>query len=181
MVTMHATTILGVRIKGQFCLGGDGQVSLGNTVMKNNAVKIRSLHHGSVLTGFAGATADAFTLYDLFESMLRLQQGNLLKASVELAKQWRKDRMLRNLEALMIVGDARSTFLLTGNGDVIEPDTNVIAIGSGGDYARCAALALYEHADMDAESIVKAGLTIASQTCLYTNENFTIKSINSEV
>lgn len=181
MATMHATTILGVRAKGKFCLGGDGQVSLGNTVMKHNAVKIRSLHDGQVLAGFAGATADAFTLYDLFESMLRVQQGNLLKASVELAKQWRKDRSLRHLEALIIVGDSKHTFVLTGNGDVVEPDSAVVAIGSGGDYARSAALALFEYTDLDAETIVGSGLKVASRICLYTNDSFTLKTIDSEV
>lgn len=177
---MHATTILGVRKQGKFCLGGDGQVSLGHTVMKHNAVKIRSLYDSKVLAGFAGATADAFTLYDLFESVLRSQQGNLLRASVELAKQWRKDRFLRNLEALMIVGDAKHTFVLTGQGDVIEPDSDIVAIGSGVDYARSAALALLEHADLDAENIVKSSLTVASRICLYTNNTFTIKTIDIE-
>lgn len=181
MEIMHATTILGVRVNGKFCLGGDGQVSLANTVMKHNAVKIRSLYGGTVLTGFAGATADAFTLYDLFESMLRVQQGNLLRASVEMAKQWRKDRSLGHLEALLIVGDSKNTFVLTGKGDVIESDTCVVSIGSGGDYARSAALALSEHTKMDAEEVVRASLSVASNICLYTNDSFTLKTIDSEV
>ena len=174
---LHATTIVGVRTKEMFCLGGDGQVSMSHTVMKHNAVKVRSLYKDTVLTGFAGATADAFTLYDLFESALRTHQGNLLKASVDLAKQWRRDRVLRRLEANMIVGDAYQTYILTGQGDVIAPDSSVVSIGSGGDYARSAALALCAHTDLGAEDIVRGALGIASDICLYTNTHFTIKSI----
>jgi len=177
---MHATTIIGVRTRGKFCIGGDGQVSMSHTVMKNNAVKIRSLYKDTVLTGFAGATADAFTLYDLFESALRGHQGHLLKASVDLAKQWRRDRILRRLEATMIVADATHTFVLTGQGDVIEPDDCVVAIGSGGDYARSAALALCAHTTLEAEDVVHEALKIASNICLYTNNHFTLKTITSK-
>lgn len=174
---MHATTILCARTERQLCLGGDGQVSLGHTVMKHNAVKIRSLLQNSVLAGFAGSTSDALTLFDLFESALKSQSGHLMKASVDLAKLWRKDRMLRQLEAMMIVADRHYTFVLSGQGDVIEPDDAVVAIGSGGPYARSAALALAAHTEMSAEAIVRSGLEIASRICVYTNNTLTLKTV----
>ena len=169
------TTILAVRHGGTVAIGGDGQVTMGNTVVKAGANKIRKLLDGEVLVGFAGSTADAFTLFERFERKLKDFNGNLTRAAVELAKDWRMDRALRRLEALILAVDGKKTLLLSGTGDVIEPDGPVIAIGSGGGYAQAAALALVEHApDLSAHEVVKKALTIAGQICLYTNQHHTI-------
>ncbi len=170
---IRSTTILAVRHKGEVVVAGDGQVSLGNTVMKHQAKKVRRLYHGKVITGFAGATADAFTLFDKLEQKLEQYKGNLMRASVELAKEWRTDKMLRKLEAMLVAVDDQYSLLLTGTGDVIEPDNNVLAIGSGGPYAQAAALALVENSDLDAEEICKASMKIAGDICVFTN-HFTV-------
>ena len=170
---IRSTTILAVRHKGEVAVAGDGQVSLGNTVMKHQAKKVRRLYHGKVITGFAGATADAFTLFDKLEQKLEQYKGNLMRASVELAKEWRTDKMLRKLEAMLVAVDDQYSLLLTGTGDVIEPDNNVLAIGSGGPYAQAAALALVENSDLDAEEICKASMKIAGDICVFTN-HFTV-------
>jgi ATP-dependent HslUV protease subunit HslV len=174
---IRSTTILAVRHKGHVAVAGDGQVSLGNTVMKHNAKKVRRLYHGKVITGFAGATADAFTLFDKLEQKLEQYNGNLMRASVELAKEWRTDKMLRKLEAMLVAVDDESSLLLTGTGDVIEPDNNVLAIGSGGPYAQAAALALVEHSELDAEEICKASMKIAADICVFTNHSTVIEKI----
>ena len=174
----HGTTIVGVRRDNEIVVGGDGQVTLGNTVMKNNAKKVRRLYKDNVLAGFAGATADAFTLFEKFEGKLEKYSGHLTRSAVELAKEWRTDKMLRNLEALLIVADRDASLLISGNGDVIEPQDSIIAIGSGGSYAQSAAKALYENTKLPAEDIVKKSLTIASDICIYTNANLTIEKIN---
>jgi ATP-dependent HslUV protease subunit HslV len=176
------TTILSVRREGEVALGGDGQVSLGNTIMKGNAKKVRRLYHGQVIAGFAGGTADAFTLFERFEAQLEKHQGNLLKAAVELAKDWRTDRALRKLEALLAVADEKHSLIITGNGDVIEPEDSLIAIGSGGPFAQASARALMENTDLSAEEIVQKGLKIASDICVFTNNQFIIEHIskNSE-
>lgn len=174
---IRSTTILAVRHKGHVVVAGDGQVSLGNTVMKHNAKKVRRLYHGKVITGFAGATADAFTLFDKLEQKLEQYNGNLMRASVELAKEWRTDKMLRRLEAMLVAVDAECSLLLTGTGDVIEPDNNVLAIGSGGPYAQAAALALVENSDLDAEEICKASMQIAADICVFTNHSTVIEKI----
>ena len=174
----HGTTIVGVRRENEIVVGGDGQVTLGNTVMKNNAKKVRRLYKDNVLAGFAGATADAFTLFEKFEGKLEKYSGHLTRSAVELAKEWRTDKMLRNLEALLIVADRDASLLISGNGDVIEPQDSIIAIGSGGSYAQSAAKALYENTKLSAEDIVKKSLTIASDICIYTNANLTIEKIN---
>ena len=174
----HGTTIVGVRRDNEIVVGGDGQVTLGNTVMKNNAKKVRRLYKDNVLAGFAGATADAFTLFEKFEAKLEKYSGHLTRSAVELAKEWRTDKMLRNLEALLIVADRDASLLISGNGDVIEPQDSIIAIGSGGSYAQSAAKALYENTKLSAEDIVKKSLTIASDICIYTNANLTIEKIN---
>ena len=174
----HGTTIVGVRRDNEIVVGGDGQVTLGNTVMKNNAKKVRRLYKDNVLAGFAGATADAFTLFEKFEVKLEIYSGHLTRSAVELAKEWRTDKMLRNLEALLIVADRDASLLISGNGDVIEPQDSIIAIGSGGSYAQSAAKALYENTKLSAEDIVKKSLTIASDICIYTNANLTIEKIN---
>ncbi|MFT6029235.1 MAG: ATP-dependent HslUV protease subunit HslV [Oleiphilaceae bacterium] len=176
------TTILSVRREGEVALGGDGQVSLGNTIMKGNAKKVRRLYHGQVIAGFAGGTADAFTLFERFEAQLEKHQGNLLKAAVELAKDWRTDRALRKLEALLAVADEKHSLIITGNGDVIEPEDSLIAIGSGGPFAQASARALMENTDLSAEEIVQKGLQIASDICVFTNNKFIIEHIskNSE-
>lgn len=174
----HGTTIVGVRRDNEIVVGGDGQVTLGNTVMKNNAKKVRRLYKDNVLAGFAGATADAFTLFEKFEGKLEKYSGHLTRSAVELAKEWRTDKMLRNLEALLIVADREASLLISGNGDVIEPQDSIIAIGSGGSYAQSAAKALYENTKLSAEDIVKKSLTIASDICIYTNANLTIEKIN---
>jgi ATP-dependent HslUV protease subunit HslV len=174
---MHGTTILAVRRDGRVVLGGDGQVSLGQTVVKADAKKIRRLAQGKVLAGFAGGTADAFTLLERLEGKLEQHPGQLLRAAVELAKDWRTDRYLRRLEAMMIVADAQSTLILTGAGDVLEPKDGVAAVGSGGDYARAAALALIAETALDAEAIARKALSIAAAICVYTNEQLTIEAL----
>lgn len=174
---IRSTTILTVRHKGHVVVAGDGQVSLGNTVMKHKAKKVRRLYHGKVITGFAGATADAFTLFDKLEQKLEQYNGNLMRASVELAKEWRTDKMLRKLEAMLVAVDDEYSLLLTGTGDVIEPDNNVLAIGSGGPYAQAAALALVENSELDAEEICKASMKIAADICVFTNHSTVIEKI----
>jgi ATP-dependent HslUV protease subunit HslV len=170
----HGTTILCVRRNGQVAMGGDGQVTLGNTVMKGNARKVRRLHEGRVLAGFAGGTADAFTLFERFEAKLQ-QYGNLMRAAIELAKDWRTDRSLRRLEALLCVADATHSLVISGNGDVIEPENDLMAVGSGGAFAQAAATALLSHTELDARGIVEASLGIAADICIYTNRNTTIE------
>lgn len=170
----HATTILAVRRDGELALGGDGQVTQGDTIMKSRAQKVRTLANGRVLAGFAGATADAFTLFDKFEEKLERYTGNLPRAAVELAKEWRSDRVLRRLEALLIVADRSHGFLLSGTGDVIEPDDGILAIGSGGSYALAAARALVAHTSMPPADIVRRALEIAGEICIYTNANITV-------
>jgi ATP-dependent HslUV protease subunit HslV len=174
---IRSTTILAVRHKGEVVIAGDGQVSLGNTVMKHQAKKVRRLYHGKVITGFAGATADAFTLFDKLEQKLEQYNGNLTRASVELAKDWRMDKMLRRLEAMLIAVDKESSLLLTGNGDVIEPDTGILAIGSGGPYAQAAAMALIQHSDLDAEQICRVSMEIAANICVFTNHSIVVEKI----
>lgn len=174
---IRSTTILAVRHKGRVALAGDGQVSLGNTVMKHQARKVRRLYHDRVITGFAGATADAFTLYDKLEQKLEQYSGNLLRAAVELAKEWRTDKYLRRLEAMMIAVDRDHSLLLSGTGDVIEADRGVLAIGSGGPYAQAAALALIDHSDLEAEAICQAAMEIAANICVFTNSSIIIESI----
>ena len=178
MEQFRGTTIISVRRNGQVVVGGDGQVSLGNTVMKGNARKVRRLYHNKVIAGFAGGTADAFTLFERFEAKLELHQGKLLRAAVELAKDWRTDRMLRRLEAMLIVADHEHSFIISGNGDVIEPemeDGGLLAIGSGGAFAQSAAKALIENTELTAKEIVEASLKIAGDICVYTNQNLTIE------
>ena len=178
MEQFHGTTILSVRRGNQVALGGDGQVTLGNIVMKGSARKVRKLYHGKVLVGFAGGTADAFTLLDLFEAKLEKHQGNLMRASVELAKDWRTDRMLRRLEAMLLCADKETTLVITGNGDVLEPNDGIGAIGSGGSYAQSAAKALYDNTDLAPAEIVKKSLTIAGELCIYTNLNHIIETLD---
>lgn len=173
------TTILSVRREGEVSLGGDGQVSLGNTVMKGNARKVRRLYNGQVIAGFAGGTADAFTLFERFEAQLEKHQGHLVRAAVELAKDWRTDRALRRLEALLAVADKDSSLIITGNGDVIEPEDSLIAIGSGGPYAQAAARAMLENTTLSARDIVEKGLNIAADICVFTNHNRTIEDLKS--
>ena len=172
----HSTTILAVRRDGKLALGGDGQVTLGNTVMKGNARKVRQLFEGKVLAGFAGGTADAFTLFERFEGKLQ-KFGNLTRAAIELAKDWRSDRYLRRLEALLLVGDTTSLYVVSGNGDVIEPEQPLAAIGSGGPYAQSAARALYENTSLSAREVVEKALGIAADVCIYTNRNLTIEEL----
>lgn len=179
MEQFHGTTIVSVRRGKQVALGGDGQVTLGNTVMKANARKVRRLYRDQVLAGFAGATADAFTLFERFEGQLEKHNGHLVRAAVELAKDWRTDRMLRRLEALLAVADQHTSLIITGNGDVLEPEHGLIAIGSGGDFARAAALSLVRHSELTAEAIVRESLNIAGDICIYTNHNFTIETLES--
>ena len=176
MTELHGTTILSVRRNGVVAVGGDGQVSLGNTVMKSNARKVRRLYDGKVLAGFAGGTADAFTLFERFEAKLQ-QYGNLTRAAIELAKDWRTDRSLRRLEALLCVADAKNSFIVSGNGDVIEPEDDIMAIGSGGPYAQAAARALAQNTELDARAIVEKALEIAADICIYTNRNLTIETL----
>ncbi|MBJ7310098.1 ATP-dependent protease subunit HslV [Rugamonas sp. CCM 8940] len=178
MEQFHGTTILCVRRGKQVALGGDGQVTLGNIVMKGTARKVRKLYQGKVLVGFAGGTADAFTLLDRFEGKLEKHQGNLLRASVELAKDWRTDRVLRRLEAMLLVADSESTLVITGNGDVLEPEDGVGAIGSGGSYAQSAAIALAQNTELAPAEIVKKALTIAGQLCIYTNLSHIIETLD---
>ncbi|CAA0079576.1 ATP-dependent protease subunit HslV [BD1-7 clade bacterium] len=180
MEQYRGTTILSVRRAGKVVVGGDGQVSMGNTVMKGNARKVRTLYNERVLAGFAGGTADAFTLFELFESQLEKYQGHLTRAAVELAKMWRTERALRQLEALLIVADKETTLVITGNGDVIEPEDNMIAIGSGGSFAQSAARALMDNTELGARDIVEKSLEIAGDVCVYTNHSRTIKELDSE-
>ena len=177
MADLHGTTIVSVRRGNMVVVGGDGQVTLGNTIMKSNARKVRRLYNGKILAGFAGATADAFTLFERFEAKLETHQGNLIRAAVELAKDWRTDRMLRRLEAMLVVADTKASLIISGNGDVIEPENSLIAIGSGGPFAKSAAQALLENTELDARSITEKSLTIAASTCIYTNTNFTIETL----
>lgn len=174
------TTILSLRLNKTVVIGGDGQATLGNTVMKSNVKKVRTLYNDQVIAGFAGATADAFTLFDLFERKLAMYQGQLLRSAIELAKDWRTDRILRKLEALLAIADKDTSLIITGNGDVIQPENDLIAIGSGGPYAQAAAQALLENSSLEGKEIVKKSLYIASGICIYTNNNFTIKELPSE-
>jgi len=178
MEQFRGTTILSVRRDNQVVIGGDGQVSLGNTIMKGNARKVRRLYKNQVLAGFAGGTADAFTLFERFEGKLEEYGGNLTRAAVELAKDWRTDRMLRRLEALLTVADVNASLIISGNGDVIEQQDNLMAIGSGGSFAQAAAKALLDNTDLSARDIVEKGLTIAAGICIYTNTNLTIESLD---
>jgi len=173
------TTIVSVRRDGKVVIGGDGQVSLGNTVMKGNARKVRRLYHDKVIAGFAGGTADAFTLFERFERKLEMHQGHLTKAAVELAKDWRTDRMLRRLEALLAVADETASLIITGNGDVVQPENDLIAIGSGGPYAQAAARALLENTQLPAREIVEKSLTIAGDICVFTNNFQTIEELDA--
>ena len=177
MEQFHGTTILSVRRDGKVAIGGDGQVSMGNTVMKGNARKVRRLYRDAVIAGFAGGTADAITLFELFESQLEKYQGQLTRAAVELAKLWRSERALRRLEALLAVADRDTSLVITGNGDVIEPEDSLIAIGSGGPYAQAAARALLDNTTLAAEDIVARGLTIAGDICVFTNHHHTIETL----
>ena len=177
MDQFEGTTILSVRRADRVVLGGDGQVTVGNTVLKANARKVRRLHDDRVLAGFAGGTADAFTLFERFEGALDKYSGNLVRAAVELAKDWRSDRVLRRLEALLAVADANSSLVISGNGDVIEPEDGLIAIGSGGPYAQAAARALLDATDLDARTVVERSLAIAADICIYTNHNVSIESL----
>lgn len=179
MEQFRGTTILSVRRGNQVVIGGDGQVTLGNTVMKGNARKVRRLYKDQIIAGFAGGTADAFTLFERFESKLEMHQGHLVRAAVELAKDWRTDRMLRRLEAVLAVADIKSSLIITGNGDVIEPEESLIAIGSGGPFAQAAARALMENTKLSAMEIVRKALTIAGDICIYTNNNLTIEELNN--
>ncbi|MBV2120013.1 MAG: ATP-dependent protease subunit HslV [Candidatus Thiodiazotropha taylori] len=180
MENFRGTTILSVRRGGKVVIGGDGQVSLGNTVMKGNARKVRQLHKGQVIAGFAGATADAFTLFERFEGKLEKHQGHLTRAAVEMAKDWRTDRALRRLEALLCVADAKASLIISGTGDVIEPEQSLMAIGSGGSFAQAAARALLENTELSAREIVEKGLGIAADICIYTNHNRVLEELDSE-
>jgi len=175
MKQLRGTTILSVRKADKVVIGGDGQVSLGNTIMKGNARKVRRLYKDRVLAGFAGGTADAFTLFERFEGKLEKYHGHLVRAAVEMAKDWRTDRMLRRLEALLTVANEEASLIISGNGDVIEPEFGVMAIGSGGDYAKSAAIALLENTDLDVSEIVEKALSITSKICIYTNNHLTIE------
>jgi ATP-dependent HslUV protease subunit HslV len=179
MTNMHSTTIVAVRREGKVALAGDGQVTLGHTVMKGNAKKIRRLYKNRVITGFAGAVADAFTLYDRFEKKLESYGGDLVRACVSLTSDWRTDKYLRQLEAMLIVADAKHLLLLSGTGEVIEPQDEVLAIGSGGDFARASALALYENTEMSAAEIARKSLEIAGKICIYTNTEIILEEIES--
>jgi len=171
----RGTTVLSVRRDGNVTIGGDGQVTMGDTVMKGNARKVRRLYNEQVLAGFAGGTADAFTLFERFEGKLEKYSGNLTRSAVELAKDWRTDKMMRNLEALLVVADRETSLIISGNGDVIEPEDNIMAIGSGGQYAKAAALALVENTELSSREIVERALNIAGDICIYTNRNLTIE------
>ena len=177
MQQFRGTTILSVRRDDKVVMGGDGQVSMGDTIMKGNARKVRRLYNDSVLAGFAGGTADAFTLFERFEGKLEKYSGQLTRSAVELAKDWRTDRMLRRLEALLVVADREASLIISGNGDVIEPEHNLMAIGSGGQYAHAAARALLENSDLDAREIVEKSLSIAADICVYTNHSVTIEEL----
>ena len=180
MEKILGTTILSVRRAGKVVIGGDGQVSMGNTVMKGNARKVRRLYKGRVLAGFAGATADAFTLFERFEGKLEKHSGHLTRAAVELAKDWRTDRMLRRLEALLVVADREASLILTGTGDVVEPEDSLMAIGSGGSYAQAAARAMLDTTELPAREIVERGLGIAADICVYTNHNLVIEELDTD-
>ena len=180
MENYRGTTICSVRRGKQVVMGGDGQVTLGNTVMKANARKVRRLYRDQVIAGFAGATADAFTLFERFEGKLEKHSGHLVRAAVELAKDWRTDRSLRRLEALLAIADKSNSLLISGNGDVIEPEHGLITIGSGGPYAQAAAMALLQHTSLDAESITRDALGIAADICIYTNRHLTIETLEIE-
>lgn len=179
MEQFRGTTILSVRRGNQVVIGGDGQVTMGNTVMKGNARKVRRLYKDKVIAGFAGGTADAFTLFERFEKKLEEHQGHLVRAAVELAKDWRTDRLLRRLEALLAVADSKASLIITGNGDVIEPEEGLIAIGSGGPFAQSAAKALLRNTKLSARDIVTQALTIAGEICIYTNQHFTIEELEN--
>lgn len=179
MEQFKGTTILSVRRGNKVVIGGDGQVSVGHTVMKKNANKIRKLYNNKIIAGFAGGTADAFTLFERFESKLEMYQGNLTRSAVELAKDWRTDRVLRRLEALLAVADAKASLIITGNGDVVEPEDGIIAIGSGGNYAQSAAVALLKNTELEARDIVEKSLGIAADICIYSNNYFTIEELNN--
>lgn len=176
-LTFHATTVLCLRHRGQVAIAGDGQVTIGSTVVKAGARKIRKLYHDKVLAGFAGAAADAFTLFSRFEGKLEEHRGNLPRAAVELAKDWRADRVLRRLEALLAVADADHTFIVSGTGDLIEPDDGLIGIGSGGPYALAAARALIAHSDLDAKTVAMEAMRIAAAICIYTNDHITVETL----
>jgi ATP-dependent HslUV protease subunit HslV len=178
MEIFHGTTIVSARRGTQVAMGGDGQVTLGNIVVKQTARKVRRLYHDRILAGFAGATADAFTLFERFEAKLEKHQGNLLRSAVELAKDWRTDRILRRLEAMLAVADRETSLIITGTGDVLEPEFGLIAIGSGGPYAQAAARALLDNTELPPAEIVKKALTIAGDLCIYTNQSHTIESID---
>lgn len=180
MQQFRGTTILSVRRNGKVVIGGDGQVSMGNTIMKGNARKVRRLYNDKVIAGFAGGTADAFTLFERFEGKLEQHSGNLMRAAVELAKDWRTDKILRRLEALLTVADRKASLIITGLGDVIEPENSLMAIGSGGPFAQSAAKALMNNTKLSARKIVEQGLTIAADICVYTNHEFTIEELDSE-
>lgn len=179
MEQFRGTTILSVRRGSKVVIGGDGQVTHGHTIMKSNVRKVRRLYQDKVIAGFAGGTADAFTLFERFEIKLEMHQGHLVRAAVEMAKDWRTDRMLRRLEALLAVADAKSSLIISGNGDVIEPEYGLMAIGSGGPYAQSAARALMENTELSAEEIVKKSLMIAGDICIYTNNNLTIEELDT--
>ena len=174
---VRSTTIISVRHKGEVIVAGDGQVTLGNTVVKHEARKVRRLYNGKVITGFAGATADAFTLYDKLEQKLEQYNGNLMRSAVELAKDWRTDKILRRLEAFLVAVDKERSFLLSGSGDVIEPDDGILAIGSGGPFAQAAAKALLLHSDLDAEAIGRVAMDVAASICIYTNKNISLEKL----
>jgi ATP-dependent HslUV protease subunit HslV len=177
MEQFHGTTIVSVRRGNQVAIGGDGQVTLGNTVIKGNARKVRRLYHDRVLAGFAGGTADAFTLFERFDAKLEKHQGHLTRAAVELAKDWRSDRMLRRLEALLAVADTETSLIITGNGDVMEPEDGLIAIGSGGPFAQAAAKALLRQTELSAKEIVAEALKVAGEICIYTNQHITLDEL----
>ena len=178
MEVFHGTTIVSARRGGKVAMGGDGQVTLGNIVVKQGARKVRRLHHDRILAGFAGATADAFTLFERFDAKLDKHQGNLMRSAVELAKDWRTDRILRRLEAMLAVADTETSLIITGTGDVLEPELGLISIGSGGPYAHAAAKALLENTDLAPKELVKKALEIAGDLCIYTNQSHTIESID---
>ena len=180
MEQFRGTTILSVRRGKSVALAGDGQVSLGDTIMKGNARKVRRLYKDSILAGFAGGTADAFTLFERFEGKLEKHQGNLMRSAVELAKDWRTDKLLRRLEAMLCVADKQTSLIISGNGDVIEPEDNIMAIGSGGAYARSAALALIQNTELSAREIVEKSMKIAADICIYTNQDLTIEELSAE-
>jgi ATP-dependent HslUV protease subunit HslV len=179
-VELRGTTIISVRRGNKVVIGGDGQVTLGNTVMKGNARKVRRIYHDKVIAGFAGATADAFTLFEHFEGKLEKNRGNLTRAAVEMAKDWRTDRALRRLEALLAIADSKTSLIISGTGDVIEPEQDLIAIGSGGPYAQAAARAMLETTDLGAREIVEKALNIAADICIYTNHNLRIEELDAE-